>query len=170
MLLFKANISTQKHINRNILRHNQHRSAGIRSHTEAPWEKHPRGQDALGYQLNKRVTHEKWPEGATEHRPSRGRSTTSFYKGISFWGPLSGLSGSHRSTRIMMPKVLVLKGQGRHVMWSFLAFLHFFAWKDRITWWMHPAEIWHRSQSHHRPDRSDSSSSHTASTTNKAMT
>ena len=39
------------------------------------------------------------------------------------------------------PKVLVLKAQGRHVMWQFLAFLdQILVGKDHMTWWMLSAD------------------------------
>ena len=41
-----------------------------------------------------------------------------------------------------MPKLLVLKAQGRHVTWSCWASLRrFLAEKNHITWWILPAEL-----------------------------
>ena len=41
----------------------------------------------------------------------------------------------------VMPKVVILKAQGRHVKWSFLAFSgRSLAENNRITWWMFPAD------------------------------
>ena len=59
------------------------------------------------------------------------------------WKPsaTSGRKFGQKLSHHVMSKVLILKAQGRHVMWSFLAFFgQSLARKDHITWWMLSAE------------------------------